>query len=426
MFKTRTKTRLALIMLGVASLLIFIGGLRAYRSATAPLHPDPGGVSSSTQSPPVPKWKEPVERGRQLVRTTLGERNLPGLSVAVGVGGDIVWAEGFGWADLETRAPVTPATRFRIGTASTALTSAAVGLLVDDGRLALDEPIKRYVPAFPEKPWPVTLRQVMGHVAGLATDGGDDGPLFRQRCERPVDALPEFAGGELLFEPGTQYRYSKYGWIVVSAAVEAAADQPFQAFMRERIFQPLGMEDTYAESTKEENPDHVGEPGEDAPPITFVREMILEPLGIVDPKAVPATSNRATFYVPRSGADPRHGQQVMRPHNLSCYAGSMAFLSTPSDLVRFGMAVHGGKLLRPDTVRQLQTSPRLASGTETGHGLGGDLGLDGDLRGGRVATLVTLPEQGIVVSVTSNISHADTASIAQGIAQAFAEQGARR
>ena len=212
----------------------------------------------------------------------------------------------------------------------------------------------------------------------------------------------------------------------MSAAVEAAADQPFLAFMRERIFQPLGMDDTYAESTKEENPDHVGEPGEDAPPITFVREMILEPLGIVDAKAEPAPSNRATLYVPRSGADPRRGVEMMRPHNLSCYAGSMAFLSTPSDLVRFGMAMHGGKLVRPNTMKQLQTSPRLASGTETGHGLGWDLRHDGDLRGGMVASLLTIPEHGIVVSVTSNIAHADTASIAQAIAQAFAEQGARR
>jgi hypothetical protein len=66
------------------------------------------------------------------------EQNLPGLSVAMGVAGDIVWAEGFGWADLENRVPVTPDTRLRIGTASKALTSAAVGLLLEKDRLNLD------------------------------------------------------------------------------------------------------------------------------------------------------------------------------------------------------------------------------------------------------------------------------------------------
>ena len=144
--------------------------------------------------------------------------------MAVGVGGEIVWAEGFGWADLEKRVPVSPDMRFRIGTASTVLTSAAVGLLLEKDRLKLDEKIQTYVPEFPEKQWPVTLRQLMAHVAGVGNDGGDEGPLLSERCERPVEALQHFSGtSPLLFEPGTQYRYSSYGWILVSAAVEAAA-----------------------------------------------------------------------------------------------------------------------------------------------------------------------------------------------------------
>ena len=175
---------------------------------------------------------------------SVAEQNLPGLSVAVGIDGDIVWAEGFGFADLKTSVPVTPDHRFRIGTASTVLTSAAAGLLLENGRLKLDDEIQTYVPAFPKKQWPVTLRQLMGHTAGVIPDGGDEGPLFTKHCERPVEALQYFAENSLLFKPGTQYRYSSYGWILVSAAVEAAADQPFLTFMRERIFDPLGMRDT--------------------------------------------------------------------------------------------------------------------------------------------------------------------------------------
>ena len=120
---------------------------------------------------------EAVERGRRIARDAVAGQNLPGLSVAVGTGGAIVWAEGFGWADVEDRAPVTPDTRFRIGTASTVLTSAAAGLLVEQGRLKLDEPIQTYVPEFPTKPWPVTLRQVMAHTAGLGSDGGHCGTV---------------------------------------------------------------------------------------------------------------------------------------------------------------------------------------------------------------------------------------------------------
>ena len=140
MSKSRTETWAALIVGAVGLLLTAILGLWVYASATAtPLHPNLQDVPSVTHSAPLPKWADAVEQGRQMVRAGLVEQNLPGLSVAVGVGGDIVWAEGFGWADLENRVPVAPDMPFRIGTASTVLTSAAVGLLLEKGRLKLDE-----------------------------------------------------------------------------------------------------------------------------------------------------------------------------------------------------------------------------------------------------------------------------------------------
>ncbi len=125
----------------------------------------------------------------------------------------------------------------------------------------------------------------------------------------------------------------------------------------------------------------------------------------------------------------------MRPLDLSCYAGSSVFLSTPSDLVRFGMAINNGKLLRPATVQLLQTSQRLPSDKNTGYGLGWqaetitlagkqahESGHDGELLGGMVASLMTFPDRGMAVSVISNISYSDTSSFALKIAEAFAEQ----
>ena len=151
-------------------------------------------------------------------------------------------------ANIEGRTKVTPDTRFRIGTASTVLTSAAAGLLLEKGLLNLDEPIQKHVPEFPEKQWPVTLRQVMGHLAGLPNDGGDEGPLFAPHCDRPVEAIQYFSGRALRFEPGTEYRVSNFGWILVSAAIEAAAREPFLIFMRKQVFEPLGMEATEIDS----------------------------------------------------------------------------------------------------------------------------------------------------------------------------------
>jgi CubicO group peptidase (beta-lactamase class C family) len=111
-------------------------------------------------------------------------------------------------------------------------------------------------------------------------------------------------------------------------------------------------------------------------------------------------------------------------------------VSTPSDLVRFGIAVNGGKLLKPATVQLLQTPQRLPSGKETGYGLGWDLesvslagtparwaGHDGTTMGGMVASFITFPESGIVVSIMSNIAYADVEALAVQVAQAFAQGG---
>ena len=169
-----------------------------------------------------------------------------------------------------------------------------------------------------------------------------------------------------------------------------------------------------------------------------MQKPVIEPLGMKDTKADSATEpipNRATFYFPRLAAEPRYGLHLMRPVDYSCYAGASAYLSTPSDLVRFATAIDGGSLLQPATVELLRTPQRLASGEETGYGLGWDLetvtlageetrvvGHDGETLGGMVASLMTFRGRGVVVSVMSNISYADTFAVGLAIARAFAEQ----
>jgi CubicO group peptidase (beta-lactamase class C family) len=317
----------------------------------------------------------------------------------VGTGAQIVWAEGFGYADLEKKTAVTPETPFRIGNVANTLTSVAAGLLLERTRLNLDTDIQVYVPEFPEKQWPITVRQLMGNIGGVRNDAGDEEPLLEQ-CERTVDGLRRFAADRLRFEPGTDYRFSSYGWILVSAAIEKAAGEPFFTFMRRQIFDPLGMAAT--------RPDRFTE-------------------------SIP---NRPTFYFPRFAGDTRYGPELARQGDHSCLAGAGAFLSTPSDMVRFGLALGSGKLLRPDTLETLQTPQRLASGQQTGYGLGWSLetvslagkptrmaghGTKADFIGG-TAYLLTFPERDIVVTVTSNTSFADLKSVALKVADAFAEQ----
>jgi CubicO group peptidase (beta-lactamase class C family) len=330
----------------------------------------------------------------------MAKNNLAGLSVAAGIDGEIVWAEGFGFADLENGSRVTPQHRFRTGTASIGFTSAALGLLVDDGRLKFDDPVQQYVRAFPNKQWPVTVRQVMAQVAGLKSEDPDNGVLTSSHCERPAEAVALFAKEPLLFQPGTAYNDSTFGWVLLSAVVEAAADRPFVTFVNEKILRPLGMLDTF-------------------------KEVVTSP-----------PANAATSYNPRFAANPKYGLTPLPKFDYSCHAGSNGFVSTPSDLVRFGMAINRGKLLRPETVRILQTPQRLASGEQTSYGLGWTLktvtmtgrpvqaaGHNGHFWVEEVASLLTFPESGLAVAVMTNVSFAGTPLLAEQIAQVFAEPG---
>ena len=104
------------------------------------------------------------------------------------------------------------------------------------------------MPEFPRKQWPVTLRQLMGHMAGLRHYPGEYADVPKGHCDRASEGLKTFADNPLLFEPETKSSYSTYGWVLVSAAVEAAAGEPFFTFMQTKIFTPLGMTGTLPDS----------------------------------------------------------------------------------------------------------------------------------------------------------------------------------
>jgi serine beta-lactamase-like protein LACTB, mitochondrial len=398
-----TWTQKALALIGVGVFVVFLAGLGIYTfvmAVSTKLHPNPKDVPSVAGAAPSQRWAAAVDQGRQIARAGLVGQNLPGLSVAVGVGGNIVWAEGFGWADMEKGVPVTPGMRFRIGHASKSLTSAAVGLLLEKGRLRLEEEIQTYVPEFPRKEWPVTLRQLMGHVAGVRHYESEQDSMPTAHCDRATEGLKRFADDPLRFEPDTQYGYSTFGWVLVSAAVEAAAKERLSTFMTAQVFKPLGMTATTFESS-------------------------TEPM-----------ADRMTFYQRRFTGDAGEGVVPATTVDYSCFAGGGAILSTPSDLVRFGMAINGGTLLQPDTVKKLQTPQLLTSGKETEYGLGWmveEVTLAGEptrmvhhasrsLKGG-TTSFMTFPARGMAVAVTANIANAITRDIALAIAQAFAEQG---
>ncbi|HSJ15234.1 MAG TPA: serine hydrolase domain-containing protein [Longimicrobiales bacterium] len=342
-----------------------------------PARPDP----LAAQRPPVAALTGSTSTHREAAAAThafaveLMEREgLPALSIAVGVGGRIVHSEGLGFADLEQRVPATPLTRFRIGSVSKSVTSAALGLLAEQGRLDLDAPVQRYVPAFPEKRWPISARQVAGHIAGIRHYRGMENLLAR-RWPDVRTALEIFSADSLLFEPGTRYEYSSYGWNLLSAVAEGAAQESFLGYMRRAVFEPLGIRDIVAEHT-----DSI---------IPF----------------------RARFYERAADGALRNAPYV---DNSYKWAGG-GFLGTSEDLVRFGFGIMKPGLLEQRTIDMLFTSQRLRDGSETGYGIGWSVGADsagrrrvahtGGSVGGR-AVLLLYPEHDVVVAMLSNAGHA--------------------
>ena len=246
-----------------------------------------------------------IERSRAIVELGMFRTLAPGAQIAVSRAGRIVWSESFGCADVELDVPVASDTRLRIGSVSKPLTAAALGLLVEEGRLDLDRPVQAYVPDFPRKAWPITTRQLAGHLAGIRHYEAGEFDI-RDHYDTVRAGLAIFEKDALIFEPGTKFSYSSYGWNLISAVIEGASGEPFLAFMQKRVFAPAGMTHTAAD----------------------------------DP--TPIVPGRARFYTrDDSTGAVRNAAYV---DNSYKWAGG-GFLSTAEDLVAFGNALLEGRLL---------------------------------------------------------------------------------
>jgi CubicO group peptidase (beta-lactamase class C family) len=367
-------------------------GVALWAYSAKPVHPDAAAVPSA-EGAHVDRYSKAIEEGRHLARALVATENLPGLSAAVAADGEVVWVEGFGWANIEERAPVTPRTRFRLGAASKPLTAAAVALLHDRGRLDLDAPVQTYVSDYPQKQWPLTARQLMGDVAGVHRIRGDNNDAMPgEQCANLSEALPLFAGEPLMFRPGTEHRYSIYGWILLSVLVERVGREPFASFMARELFAPLRMDST-----------------------------VLEEAGRLPPNTTLYGRRKAGRVGP---ADPSKAQ-------YSCLGGAGAFVSTPSDLARFGAAMLAPGFLKGETIAAMQAPVKLESGNLTDYALGWKVesvtlagkptrlvGHRGTPMGGAVS-LLTFPDFGVVVAVAANIGGASVDPFARKLAELF-------
>ncbi len=317
---------------------------------------------------------EAIEQARRITVGLVSEQKLPGLAISVSVDNKIVWSEGFGFADLENRVPVTAQTRFRIGSISKLFTAAAAARLYEQGVLDLDAPVQKYVPSYQQKEFPITSRQLLGHLAGVRHYRRDD-YVNQRRFENISDSLSTFRNDPLLHPPRSKYLYSSYGFVLLSAVIEGASEQDFKAFLQKQVFEPMGMQDTLVDDNRK----------------------------IID--------NRSRFYAKSS--EGAISNEIYMDTSDRMAAGG--FLSTAEDLVRFGSTSLQDLFLKPANRAQMFRSQETIDGKPTGVGFAWRIGTDskdrkiyhhgGDSIGGR-AFLMVYPEERVVIAVVSNLSFA--------------------
>jgi CubicO group peptidase (beta-lactamase class C family) len=201
-------------------------------------------VSLAFSTPASPIIQTPTDEIDKLLARYEG--NVPGASVLVLHDGKPVVRRSYGLADLEKQTPATPQTNYRLASVTKQFTAAAVLLLAQDGRLSVDDRIRRWLPSLPASLDSVTVRQLLAHTSGII-DYEDlmDPDSEAQVLDADVLSLLNSADSTY-FKPGTSYKYSNSGYALLALIVERASGRRFSAFLHERIFKPLGMNHTVA------------------------------------------------------------------------------------------------------------------------------------------------------------------------------------
>jgi CubicO group peptidase (beta-lactamase class C family) len=255
-------------------------------------------------------------------------QQMPGLSVAVSYG-DFHWERGFGFSDLENDVPATADTSYRMGSVSKPMTAIAILELWEEGKIDLDAEVQTYVPWFPRKAQPITIRQLLAHQGGIShyRDYMTEGRIREPKTTR--EAVEIFANWDLVAEPGTKTVYSSYGYNLLGAVIEGASGQPYGAFLRERVWTPLGM----------------------------TRTMMDDPRAIIP--------HRAAGYTLEKG-------RLLRSEyvDVSSRFGGGGLRSTVGDMLRMVEGLAHGYVLKPETRELAWSMQPTRDGRWTRFGLG--------------------------------------------------------
>lgn len=287
---------------------------------------------ANAQQAIAPELRARIDEAAQKFLTTTG---APGISIAIVEDGQLVYANGYGFADLENRVPATADTRYRLASISKTFTAVAAMQLWQQHKLDLDAPIQKYCPAFPEKQAPITTRMLLGHLAGIRHyKEGEAGLAELNNTTHFADPI---AGGISFFKddplidtPGKHFHYSTQGYTLVGCAVASASGQSYVDDVEKNVFAPAGMTETSVDD----------------------RFAIIP--------------HRTRFYSKDKDGKIENSEFLDSSYKIP----GGGWLSDAPDMARYEIALMDGKLVEPATLALMSTPQKLADGSQDHYGLG--------------------------------------------------------
>jgi serine beta-lactamase-like protein LACTB, mitochondrial len=380
---------MSLSLVGISALgMLSVGFFEpvvTHRSGWKPMSSEVSLMSEATG----PEWTTKGKVAGDLLEAGRASMNAPALSAALSIDGKVVWRGAAGLADVEQKVKADFDTRFRLGSTSKAVTAVAVGVLLDQGKLALDQAIVGF-------PHAVTLGQVMSHRAGIRNYGlclcTPVWEHLNTRNFKDIDAqVAVVKNSRLLFSPGTDFAYTSLGYNLSGLAIERASGQSYPVFMEQAVYKPLKMS----------------------------RTSLIE-------------TDAAGFYETEPG---RYKRAFAVDNSIRWPSGGI--VSTPSDMVALGNAMLDDRLLTASTRGLLVSVP--SEGRTNGGGMyaygwrhsdwtlfDGKLRLDSYHHNGTAvgstSVFVVLPERSAVLSIMMNkgVENAsDLSAVADQILETF-------
>ncbi len=287
-------------------------------------------VSISAQTKSVVESKRQTEKVDDFVREQMSENHIPGLSLAVVRDGKIILAKGYGTANLELSAPATEKTAFAIYSITKTFTAVVTLMLVEEGKVSLEDPISKHLANLPAAWNRVTVRHLLNHTSGIKDFCEvPDSPCQQSRDFTQAELIKYVAADPLNFPSGERWEYNNVGFYLLGMLIEKISGKSYEQFLRERIFEPLEMRDTRLENYVELIP------------------------------------NRAAGYTWKNG---KFVNALRVSPTLSFSLAGL--VSTVLDLAKYDAALYTEKLLKKQTLDLMFTKARLNNGQDIDHGLG--------------------------------------------------------